>query len=209
MIQNGIQYRTDQKHGFAGNAEEEKNLNDAVAKFAQASVADRSDFKQLTDTNTYQKQQISLVSSNNDELQQHILALQNHMNMMNLVQKPAIPTVQSQHTPTTVQPPQYPQYPQPPPKVNQPPPVHYKSPQQVPYRKPYVQRGGYQGRGREHYLPRGDTQGHYQQQVKYVGPTQKYGGHSLQPYQALRHQYGQNRNDQGQGFQGPYENVKR
>ena len=41
MIQNEIQSSTAQQHGFAGNVEEEKNLNNAVAKFAQASAEDR------------------------------------------------------------------------------------------------------------------------------------------------------------------------
>ena len=130
------------------------------------------------------------------------------MNMMNLVQNPAIPPFQIQHSPTTLQPPKYPQYSQPPPQVYQPPPVQYASTPQVPYRQPYSQRGGYRGRGRGRYLPRGDAQGKYQQQGKYGGPPKKYGGRSLQHYQAPRQQYGQNSNYQGQGFQGPSTNMK-
>ena len=56
MIQNEMQSSTAQQHGFAGNLEEEKNLNDAVANFAQASASDRSAFTQLTDTNVYPQQ---------------------------------------------------------------------------------------------------------------------------------------------------------
>ena len=53
MIQNEMQSITSQQHIFAGNVVEEKNLNDVVAKFAQAPAAYRSDFKQFTDTNAY------------------------------------------------------------------------------------------------------------------------------------------------------------
>ena len=70
-----MQSSMDQQHGFAGNMEEENNLNDTVANFAQASAADRSDFTQFTDTNAYLQQHIAHVSPNNDELQQKLLAL--------------------------------------------------------------------------------------------------------------------------------------
>ena len=43
MIQNEMQSSTAQQHGFVGNVVEEKNLNDAVANFENASAADRSD----------------------------------------------------------------------------------------------------------------------------------------------------------------------
>ena len=101
MIQNEIQYCTAQQHGFAGNVVEEKNLNDAVANFAQTSAADISDFKRFTDTNAYLQQHVSTIFSNNDELQQKLSALINQMNMMNLVQNPAIPPGQTQHPHTT------------------------------------------------------------------------------------------------------------
>ena len=72
-----MQSRTAQQHGFAGNVEEEKNLNNAVANFAQYSEADRSAFTQLTDTTTYLQQHVAHMSSNNDELQQKLSAVQN------------------------------------------------------------------------------------------------------------------------------------
>ena len=103
-----MQSSTAQQHGFAGNVVDEKNLNNAVAKFAQASAADRSDYTQLTDTNTYLQQHVANISSKNDELQQTLLTLQNQTNMMNLVQNPAIPHVQTQQTHTTGQPTHYP-----------------------------------------------------------------------------------------------------
>ena len=71
---------------------------------------------------------------------------------------------------------------------------------------PYAQIGGYQGRGRGRCSPRGAAQGQYQQQGHYGGPTQKYGGCSLQPYQAPSQQYGRSSNYQG--FQGPSTNVR-
>ena len=120
-----MQSSTAQKHGFAGNVEEENNLNDAVENFAQASAADRSDFTQLTDNNAYLQQHVAHISSRNDELQQKLLALQNQMNMMNLVQNPAIPPGQIQCPHITGKPPQYPQYPQPPTQVYQTPPMQY------------------------------------------------------------------------------------
>ena len=91
MIQNKMQSSTAQKHGFAGNVVQEKNLNDAVANFAKVSAEVRSEFTQLTDTNAYIQQQVASISSKNGELQQKRLGLQNQMNMMNLVQNPAIP----------------------------------------------------------------------------------------------------------------------
>ena len=90
-----MQSSTAQKHGFAGNMVEEKNLNYAVENFAQASESDRSTFIQLTDTNTYLQQHVATISSNNDKFQQKLPALQNQMNMMNLVQNPAIPPGQT------------------------------------------------------------------------------------------------------------------
>ena len=78
---------------------------------------------------------------------------------------------------------------------------------QIPYRKPYAQRGGYRGRGRGRYSPMGAAQGQYQQHGHYGGPTQQYGGRSLQPYQAPPQKYGRNCNYQG--FQGSSKNVKR
>ena len=66
MIQNNMQSRTSQHHGFARNVVEAKNLNDAVAKFSWESAADRSDFKKLTDTNAYLQQRVVNISSNND-----------------------------------------------------------------------------------------------------------------------------------------------
>ena len=72
-----MQSRTAHQHGFAGNVVEEKNLNDAVEIFSQASAADRSAFTQLIDTNAYLQQHIANISSNNDEIQQNISALQN------------------------------------------------------------------------------------------------------------------------------------
>ena len=207
MIQNEMQSSTAQQHGFAGKVLEEKNLNNALAKFSQASAADISAFTLLTDTNAYLQQHVANISSNNDNLQQKPLALQNQMNMMNLVQNPAIPPVQTQRPHTTGRPPQYPHYPQPSPQGYQPTPMQHASPQQVPYQKLYAQRGGHRGQGCGHYSPRGSTQGQYQHQVNYGGPTQKYGGRSLQPYQAPSQQYGQKSNYQG--FQGPSTNVKR
>ena len=44
MIQNEMMASTTQQHGYAGNAEEDKNLNEAVANFAQVSASDRSEF---------------------------------------------------------------------------------------------------------------------------------------------------------------------
>ena len=105
-----MQYSTAQQHGFAGNMVEEKNLNYAVANFAQSSAADISDFTQFTDTNAYLHQHIVDISSNNDELQQKLSALQNQMNMMNLVQNLDIPPGQTQRTHTAGKPPQYTQY---------------------------------------------------------------------------------------------------
>ena len=84
--------------------------------------------------------------------------------------------------------------------------MQHALPPQVPYRKPYAQRGGYQGQGRGRYSQRGADQGQYQQQGRYVGPTKQYGGRILQPYQAPSHQYV--RNSYYQGFQGPFTNVK-
>ena len=72
MIQNEMQSSTAQQHGFAGNVVEEKNLNDAVANFSQASAAYRSDFTQLTDTNAYLQKHVADISSNNGELQQNV-----------------------------------------------------------------------------------------------------------------------------------------
>ena len=106
-----MQSSTSQQHGFAGNLVEEKNLNEAVANFAQASSAERSSFTQLTDTDAYLQQHVANISSKNDELQQNIPALQNQMNMMNLVQNPDIPPDQTQRPHTTGHPPQYQQYP--------------------------------------------------------------------------------------------------
>ena len=100
-----MQSSTAQQHGFAGNVVEEKNPNDAVANFAQASAADISAFTQLTDTNAYLQQHVANISSNNDELQQKRLALKNHMNMMNLVQDPDILPIQTKSPHTTGQPP--------------------------------------------------------------------------------------------------------
>ena len=77
MIQNEIQSSTAQQHGFAGNVEEEKNLNDAFSNFAQALAADIPALTQLTDTNVYLQQHVSHISSNNDNLQQKLSALQN------------------------------------------------------------------------------------------------------------------------------------
>ena len=57
--------------------------------------------------------------------------------------------------------------------------------------------------------PRGAAQGQYQQEGKYAGSPQKYGGRSLQSYQAPIQQHGRNSNYQGQGFQSPYTNMKR
>ena len=71
MIQNDMQSSTAQKHGFGGNAEEEKNLNDVFANFAQALEADRSAFTQLTDTNAYLQQHVAHISSNNGDLQKN------------------------------------------------------------------------------------------------------------------------------------------
>ena len=124
---------TAQQHGFAGNVVEEKNLNDAVANFATASAAARSAFTQLIDANAYLQLHVAEIFSNNDELQQTILALQKQINMMNLVQNPAIPPGQTQLQHTTGQPPQYPQYQQPPPQGYQTPPMQHASPQQIPY----------------------------------------------------------------------------
>ena len=53
---------TTQQHGYAGNAEEETNLNEAVDNFAQASASDRSVFTQLTDTNSQLQQHVAQVS---------------------------------------------------------------------------------------------------------------------------------------------------
>ena len=41
MIQNDMKYSTAQQHGLAANVVEEKNLNDAVTNFVQASSVDR------------------------------------------------------------------------------------------------------------------------------------------------------------------------
>ena len=123
-----MQSSTDQQHGFAGKVVEEKNLNNAVAKFAQASAAERSAFTKLTDTNAYLQQHVANISSKNDELQQKLSELQNQMNMMNLVQNPAIPPDQTQCSHTTGKPPRYPQYPQPPPQGYQPTPMQHVSP---------------------------------------------------------------------------------
>ena len=131
-----MQSNTAQKNGFAGNVVEEKNLNDAVANFAQAPAADVSAFTKLTDTNAYLQQHVANISSNNDKLQKNLSALQNQMNIMNLVQNPAIPPDQTHHSHTTGQPPQYPQYPQPPPQGYQPPPMQHALPSHGPYRKP-------------------------------------------------------------------------
>ena len=77
MIQNDMQSSTSQQHGFAGNVEEEKNLNDAFSNFAQALAADIPALTQLTDTNVYLQQHVAHISSNNDDLQQKLSALQN------------------------------------------------------------------------------------------------------------------------------------
>ena len=167
MIQNEMQSSTAQQHGFAGNVVEENNLNDAVANFAQVSAAYRSDFTQLTDNNTYIQQHVANISSNNDELQQKLSALQNQINMMNLVQNPSIPPVQTQRPHTTGQPTQHPQYQQPPPQGYQHSPIQHASPPHIPYRQPYAKRGGYRGRGRGRYSSRGAAQGQYQQQGNY------------------------------------------
>ena len=161
----------------------------------------------MTDTNFYLQQRVAHISSNNYELQQKRLALQNQMNTMNLVQNPAIPPGQSQHPHTTGQPPHYPQYPQPPSQVYQSQPMQHAAPPQVPYRQPYAQRRGYRGQGRGRYVPRGATRGQYQQQGQCGVLPQQYGGRSLQPYQAPTQQYGRNSNYQG--FQGPSTNMKR
>ena len=128
-----MQSSTSQQHGFVGNVEEEKNLNDAVANFAQASAEDISSFTQLNDTNAYLQQHVAHISSSNDKSQQKLPALQNQMNMMNLVQNPDTPPGHIQKPHTTRQPPQYPQYPQPPPKVYQPPPMQHALSPQVTY----------------------------------------------------------------------------
>ena len=100
-----MQSSTAQKHVFTGNVVEEKNLNDAVANFSQASALDRSYFTQLTDNNAYLQQHVTNISSNNDKSQQKRLALQNQMKIMNLVQNSFIPSGQKQHPHTTGQPP--------------------------------------------------------------------------------------------------------
>ena len=66
-----MQSSTAQQHGFTENVVEEKNLNDAVATFAQASAADRSAFTQLKDTNTYLQQHVANISSNNEKIQKN------------------------------------------------------------------------------------------------------------------------------------------
>ena len=129
------------------------------------------------------------------------------MNMMNLVQNQAIPPGQTQRPQTTGNPPQYPQYQQPTPQGYQPPPIQHAAPPHIPYRDPYAQRAGYREQGRGHYFPRGAAQEQYQQQAHYGGPTQQYGGRSLQPYQAPSQKYGQSSNNQG--FKNPSTNVKR
>ena len=68
MIQNEMMESTTQQHGYAGNSEEETNLNEAVANFAQASASDRSVFTQLTDTNSQLQQQVDQLSSTKDDL---------------------------------------------------------------------------------------------------------------------------------------------
>ena len=93
MIKNEMMASTTQQHGNAGNSEEETNLNEAVANFAQASASYRSVFTQLTDTNSQLQQQVAQVSSTNNDLQQQLAALQNQMNMTNLVQNIEIPPV--------------------------------------------------------------------------------------------------------------------
>ena len=70
-----MQSSTPQQDGFAVNVLEEKNINDAVANFAQASAVDRSAFTQLTDTNAYLQQHVANISYNNDGLQQNLLGL--------------------------------------------------------------------------------------------------------------------------------------
>ena len=105
MIQNEIMAITTQQHGYAGNAKEETNLNEAVANFAQASASDRLAFTQLTYTNSQLQQQVAQVSLTNDDLQKQLKALQNQMNMTNLVQNPAISPVQ-----VPAEPPAYPQF---------------------------------------------------------------------------------------------------
>ena len=62
MIQNEMMASTTQQHGYAGNAEEETNLNEAVANFAQESASDRLAFTQLADTNLQLQQQVAQVS---------------------------------------------------------------------------------------------------------------------------------------------------
>ena len=138
-----MQSSTAQQHGFAGNLVEEKNFNYAVENFAQASAADRLYFTQLIDTNAYLQQHIENISSNNDKLEQKLLALQNQMSMMNLVQNPAIPSGQTQIPHTTGQTPHYPQYPKTPPQGYQPTPMQHALPSHGPYRKPYAQIGVY------------------------------------------------------------------
>ena len=101
MIQNEMKSSTAQQHGFTGNVVEKKNLNDAVANFAQVSSEDRSVFTQLTDTNAYLQQHVANISSNNDMLQQKLSALQNQMNMMDLVKTPDIQPGQTQRSHTT------------------------------------------------------------------------------------------------------------
>ena len=166
-----------------------------MAKFAQASAADRSVFAQLTDINAYIQQHVADISSNNDELQQNLLALQYQINMMNLVQNPSITPIQTQRPHTTGHPPQYPQYQQPPPQGYQLPPMQHALPPHILYRQIYVQRGGYRGRRRGCYLSRGAAQGQYQQQGQYLGLTQQYGDLSLQPYHAPSHHYGRGSNN--------------
>ena len=53
---------------------------------------------------------------------------------------------------------------------------------------------------------KGVDQGQYQQQGKYGGPIQKYGGRILQPYKSISQQYVRSSNYQG--FHGPSKNVK-
>ena len=56
MIQNEMQSIKAQQHGLKVNVVEEKNINNAVANFAQESAVEISAFTQLIDTNAYLQQ---------------------------------------------------------------------------------------------------------------------------------------------------------
>ena len=166
QVQNEMNSTTAGAEGYSAHTEED-DLTQAIENFAQASAADRTAFSQLTDTNTQLQTSLDLATGQNANLQDHIQALQQQVQMMNL-------TTQQSQVQHTAPPPAYQQSPnrrfattrtpptmpssRPPPGLPayQPPPVPYQYQPQYqprPVQPRRTQGGRAHGRGRTAYPP--------------------------------------------------------